>query len=96
MYSITTRTDGTKAIAVAAVAAAVVLGAAYAAEADITGARARATAEMARKVGDEHRAVCQRLRYAESTPEHTDCLREMIRLKQWHDELTARANESIL
>ena len=97
MLSMTTHSlEGTKALAVGVPFAAVVVAAAYVAQADFSGNRARTATETARKIGDEHKAVCQRLGYAESASEHTQCLGELLRLKQWHEDLSAAQNESIL
>jgi hypothetical protein len=97
MLSMTTHVvEGTKALAVGAAVAAVLASAAYVAQADLNGTGARMAAETARKIGDQHKAVCQRLGHADNAAEHTQCLGELMRLKQWHDDLSAAQNESIL
>jgi hypothetical protein len=97
MVSITTHlSEGAKAGVVFALLAASVVVAAFVAQADLSGRGARIAAETAHKIADEHKSVCQRLGYADRTSEDTRCLEELMRLKRWHDELSAAQNGSIL
>jgi hypothetical protein len=88
--------EGTKALTIAALLAILTLSAAYVAQADWTGARARLAVETSHKISHQHHSVCERLGHQQATQAHESCVGELIRLRHWHDELSAAQNESIL
>jgi hypothetical protein len=88
--------ERTKALALAAVLVAIIVLAAFVAQADITGSRAAAATEKAREISQEHTLVCQRLGHQSGAPQHGLCLKELTRLKQWHDAMSTADNDSIL
>src|SRR5215212_8039090 len=88
--------EGTKAFALAAAVALVIVSAAYVAQADLNGSRATMAAQTTRKIADEHKSVCERLGQAETTAWQSRCLEELMHLQQWHEELSATLNESLL
>jgi hypothetical protein len=84
------------ALVIAIAAAAVFVGTAFIAQQDFTGARARAAAEHSQKLAKGHEESCARLGHGDRTTGRADCLQEMNRLKQWHENLVAAQSESLL
>jgi hypothetical protein len=84
------------ALVIAIAAAAVFVGTALIAQQDFTGARARTAAEHAQQLAKGHEESCARLGHGDRTTGRANCLQEMNRLKQWHENFIAAQNESLL